>query len=310
MNSFPTDNSADLPRTHIVFRPMAGIEGFRQVRDPAGRLMVSAYPCTLAKGLAPVFEGMPGCYILSDHTKVYIGESKDMGQRGGQHAADSSKDFAREAYLIHAQPPYSLDRPARLYLQHRLIDLAEDAGLIAVSNVAIAQMLPWSDDERATYEHFVADALRLLFDAGCRAFNSNCASQLPPQSVPVTGAGSNEEQEFEINVPIAPPPGGELDLAYCGLFARGYWDAKGFVVMAGAEVRNRINASTRDNIGKLRRKLDAARVLARIPGLQDRQRLQVAVRFFSAAVAAKVVTGSHVAGTKWVRPSYAQPVAD
>jgi hypothetical protein len=41
-------------------------------------------------------------------------------------------------------------------------------------------------------------------------------------------------------------------------------------------------------------------VLACIPGLKDRQRLTVSVWFPSPAIAAKVVTGAHVAGSKWV----------
>jgi hypothetical protein len=311
MSLFPNDSSAHLPRTYTIFRPMAGIEGLRQVRDPAGRLMVSAYPYALAKGLAPIFAGVAGCYILSDHSKAYIGESKDMEQRGAQHAADPSKDFAREVYLIHAQDAVSLDRSARLFLQHRLIVLAEDARLVAVNNVASAQMLPWSDEERATYDRFVADALRLLFDAGCRAFHSNFASQLPPQSVVAPDVTCSEEEEkLEINVPAAPPHGEEVELCYCGLFARGFYDEKGFVVMAGAELRNRINESTRNNISELRRELVDAEVLGRIPGLHDRSRLLVSVRFFSAAVAAKVLTGAHVAATKWVRASSSQPSAD
>ena len=309
MNLLP-DDSAHLARTHVIFRPMAGIESLRQVRDPAGRLMVSVYPYSLAKGLAPVFTGVAGCYILSDNARVYIGETKDIGQRGIQHAADPSKDFAREVYLIHAQHPFPLDHSARLYLQSRLIELAEDAALVGVSNVASAQMLAWSDEKRATYDHFVLDALYLLFDAGCRVFNSSLASQLPLQSVGLTEVTPGQEEKLDINVHTAPPPGEELELAYCGLFARGYHCEKGFVVMAGAELRNRINESTRNNISVLRRKLEDAQVLARISSQPDRSRLLVSVRFFSAAVAAKVVTGSHVAGTKWVRPSYTQSVAN
>ncbi len=306
MNSF-IDISAQLPRALSIYRPLPGVDGFRQVRDPVSRLMVSVFPFASARSLAPILDGVAACYILSDQVKVYIGETKDIGQRGCQHASDPSKNFAREVHVIHGQHPFALDRSARLYLQHRLIELAEDAGLVAVCNVASAQMLPWSDEERATCEHFVADALRLLFDAGCRAFHSNFASLLPPQSTPETNARAGQQQ-LELDVPIVIPPDGELDLAYCGLFARGFWDDKGFVVLPGAELRNRINDSTRDNISDFRDRLAAAQAVAPIRGLKDRARLQMSMRVESAAVAAKIVTGAHVAGTKWV--PYTRPTTD
>jgi hypothetical protein len=34
----------------------------------------------------------------------------------------------------------------------------------------------------------------------------------------------------------------------------------------------------------------------------------VAVRFPSAAIAAKVITGAHVDSSKWVQPRYPQPI--
>jgi hypothetical protein len=73
-------------------------------------------------------------------------------------------------------------------------------------------------------------------------------------------------------------------------------------------MRSIVNPSVRQNIKHLRLKLLAAQALAAIPGVQDRKRLRVAVRFFSAAVAAKALTGAHVAATKWVRPRYPQPL--
>lgn len=308
MNSVSHDNTAYLPTAHTIFRPMGGVATLREIRDRSGRLMVSAFPCSLIKGLAPIFSGVAACYLLADDKRVYVGESLKMDQRLIQHAADPSKGFAREIYVVHGQAPFGLDRSALLYMQHRVLELVDDAGLVAVTNSAHAQLLPWSDPDRAVFERFVRDSQRLLFDAGCRIIDSNFASQLPPELLAERGASPEEEEELEINVPTAPPRGGELELNYCGLFARGYWTyPKGFVVMAGAEMRKLMNESTRKNITKLREKLEAVHALAPIAGVDDRSRLQVSVRFFSAAVAAKVVTGAHVAATKWVRPSYPEP---
>lgn len=71
MNSNVNSNdiSAQLPRTYTIFRPMDLIEGLREVRDPVGRLMVSAFPATMVKGLAPVFAAVPACYLLVDHMR-------------------------------------------------------------------------------------------------------------------------------------------------------------------------------------------------------------------------------------------------
>jgi hypothetical protein len=50
----------------------------------------------------------------------------------------------------------------------------------------------------------VAQGRRLLFDAGCGAFNSNCASLLPLGSE--TGNNPHEDEAVDINVPIATHP--------------------------------------------------------------------------------------------------------
>ena len=161
-----------------VCRPMGSIEGPRAIRDPVGRLIVSACPFAIVKKLSTVRERLAGCYILADHATAYIGESEMIGRRFSEHAGDPSMGFALEAYVIHAQQPEALSRRALLYLQHRLTDIAKKAGLVEVSNNASPQAFQWSDEERAIYEHFVGDSLRLLFDAGCRVFHSNFVSQL------------------------------------------------------------------------------------------------------------------------------------
>ena len=58
-----------------------------------------------------------------------------------------------------------------------------------------------------------------------------------------------------------------------------------------------------------RAELAAAQALTPIPGVQDRQRLRVAVWFPApAAIAAKTVTGAHVDSSKWQAPRYPQPM--
>jgi hypothetical protein len=105
-----------------------------------------------------------------------------------------------------------------------------------------------------------------------------------------------------------PPLGSELELAYGDLWARGFPTSEGFVVMAGSEVRSAVNPSAPQIVETRRDELIAAQALIAIPGLSDRQRLCVAVRFASAAIAAKVVTGAHVDSSKWQPPRDPRPI--
>ncbi|OKO86822.1 hypothetical protein [Bradyrhizobium sp. AS23.2] len=162
-------------------------------------------------------------------------------------------------------------------------------------------------------ERLVTDGRRLLFDAGCRILNGNLASQLPAQAAIQAAIDDNQDvdEAVEIELPITLPPEGEptLELDYCGIWARGYHGHEGFVVTAGSEVRNVQTPSLRKNIKRLRADLLGRGVVVPIAGVKNRLRFQVAWPFFSAAVAAKFVTGAHVAATKWVRPRTLAPIA-
>jgi len=79
------------------------------------------------------------------------------------------------------------------------------------------------------------------------------------------------------------------------------------VVTAGSEVRTLINNSVNPILYTRRHDLAAAGALAEIPGLSDRMRLTVSVWFPSSAIAAKVVTGAHVASNKWTALRNPQP---
>ena len=112
---------------------------------------------------------------------------------------------------------------------------------------------------------------------------------------------------MEIDVIGVAPISGQLELSYTGLWARGYESQRGFVVLAGSEVRAVINNSAWDWVDEDRSKLREAGALMTIPGLVDRERLCVAVEFDSASSAAKVVTGSRDA-FRWVAPRLSKPM--
>lgn len=295
------------PCTHTIYRPFGGVEGYRQIHDPAGRLVVTAFPLAMARSLAATCNLWSACYVIVGRDEAYIGESNRAVRCVAEHAADSSNVFGAEAYLLHAQEPHTLPWSARLRLAHRLNELAKQVGLVTLANTVEPRGLPCLVEQAAAMERLVADGRCLLFDAGCRIFNANVVGELPAE---VESDDNQDVNEIvEIGLPIAPPPEGELEFDYCGIWARGYHDQEGFVVRSGSEVRNVETPSLRKNIKKLRADLLAMGVVVPIAGIKDRLRFQVDWHFFSAAVAAKFVAGAHVSGTKWVRPRTPWPIA-
>lgn len=196
-----------------------------------------------------------------------------------------------------------------MYLQYRLTRAADEAGLVQLQKGANARVLDLPDWRRAPLDRIVDDTLRLLFDAGCRFFNTNCptplgASASPDETVkPESDCDESTETDdgsrMEIGIVATPTGAPEFQLAYVDLWARGYEEADGFVVTAGSEIRTLVDLSVNPILHKRRAELEAAGVLAEIPGLSDRKRLMTAVWFPSRAIAAKVVTGAHVSGNKW-----------
>lgn len=295
------------PCTHTVYRPFGGVEGYRQISDPAGRLAVTTFPMEMARRLSAGFDQWSACYLLTGGGRVYIGQSPCAMKSISEHAVNPAKAFASEVFLIHAQEePRTTDWSTRLYLEHRLSELAREAGLVRLANTVEPRVLPWRLEQTATLELLATQARRLLFDAGCRVVDGNLPSQSTAQG---KGDDSDDAEEAaEIGSPMAPPLEGELEFDYCGIWARGRHDHEGFVVKAGSELRAMETLSLRKNIKRLRADLLARGVVVPIAGVTDRLRFQVDWCFFSAAVAAKFVAGAHVAGTKWVLPRNAPPI--
>lgn len=297
--------------SRTIYRPFGGISGLREVHDHVGRLKVSAFPIAMIPALAPVKAPVPACYILVSHDMAYLGETGNVGRRLSEHQADPSKGFAREVYVISGYETGWFDKFAAIYLQERLTGMAEQAGLVEIVKGASPRVLDLPNCRRASFDRFVEDSAELLFDAGCRVLRSSFASVNQPLSVsgsPETAPVTDEGGQMQIGVMSSPVPGSEFELSYCELWARGYPADDGFVVMAGSEVRALVNASVNPILHTRRAELAAAGALAPISGIHDRLRLCVAVWFPSAAVAAKVVTGAHVASCTWISPRYPQPM--
>jgi hypothetical protein len=302
---------------HVFFYG-SGIAGIREVFDEASRIAVTAFPMTMVKNIVIAKASVAACYLLADHERVYIGETGNVGRRLSEHATDPSKSFAREAYVISGGGNAAFDKTAALYLQHRLTCAAEAAGLVQVQRGSSATLLDLPAWRCAPLDRIVQDGKRVLYDAGCRAFDSSCASQHPthkalPNSLGMTEADAEERPEaddsgqMEIGVAATPHDAMEFQFSYGDVWGRGYAANDGFVVMAGSEVRTLINASVNPILHTRRAALDEAAVLADIPGILDRKRLLVSVWFPSMAIAAKVLAGAHVASTKWAAVRDARP---
>lgn len=295
-----------LSRTTIVYRPIGGIEGYREVRDRTTSIIVLCFPYVAGRELPK--PAKPACYIFANAEAAYIGETNDFDRRFGQHVRDPSKAFAREVYVVTGAGNESrlwFNSTAVKYFQYQLNNLAEQAALVELIK-GVNPTLPEIDEcERATLDILVQHSLALLFDAGCRIFRSNCAKQLRTSTADVDTAGP--VGPMEIDVVAIPPVGGELALAYGDLWARGYHNELGFVVMAGSEVRANVNPSAWDWIDEERNRLTTAGALLDMPGLPDRKRLCVAVQFDSPSSAAKVVTGSRDA-CRWITPRFPRPM--
>jgi hypothetical protein len=293
--------------TNNIHRPLGGIAGFRNIRDEVGRLGVAVFPVAMVKDMSMRRSSVSACYMLLDHATVFIGETSNVGRKLTDHVTDPTKAFAREVYVVYGLKREWFCKIAASYLRYRLTKMAEHANLVEVID-ANPQVPVISDNRRPSLDRYVEQTEIMFFDAGCRVFRSNFASQRRT-SVKVDAVGPDETGPIQIGVIARPPIGSELALSYGDLWARGFsTDDDGFVVMAGSEVRCEVNPSAPPVVERLRCELATAEALVAIPRVETRQRLCVAVRFPSAAIAAKVITGAHVDSSKWGAPRYPQPI--
>lgn len=284
---------------------MGGTDGYRIVSDRASRVVVHAFPLADLAAVASAGLLSGGCaYVLAGGGMAYLGESGRPLRRLAEHAADSAKSFATEAFVVAGCDGAAFDKGLGLDFQFRLTRQAVEAGSVAVAKGAnpVRPDLPAAD--RSTHDRIYADALRLLHDAGCAIF----APKDPPVAVPAAPdphapSGSEAAEAIDaddagpmaIGVSTGATDGESFELRYCNLWARGYRSGGRFVVAAGSEVRTATNGSVDAVTRKRRDELFRAGVLEGIPGVSDRRRLTVAVAFATESIAAKITCGAHTA---------------
>jgi hypothetical protein len=287
--------------TTIVHRPLGGVDGYRLIVDRATRAVVHTFPMTDlgAVAAAGVVRG-PGAYALTDGRTAYIGESGNPLNRFVRHLADPAKKYARNAYLVTGCDGSPFDKMLALDFQYRLTNSAIEAGVAVVAKGCSPVKPELSEADRSTHDRIYRDALRMLFDGGCRIFR--------PADLDTTGAfepiqdasceDAADSGPMSIGVTTTPIGTQEFEMRFDGLWARAYWSGDRFIVAAGSEVRSMTNGSVNAITRARRDDLFGAGVLSDIPGVDARRRLTVAVAFPSASIAAKTICGAHTAG-RW-----------
>jgi predicted GIY-YIG superfamily endonuclease len=178
MSAFIHPPAARTSYSSIIHREPGSITGLRKIFDRITRLSVWTFPFSMIDEFAPRLMAVPAAYILADHRSIYVGESHNVGRRLLEHSTDNSKLFAREVFVISAFDTEWFDKASAIQLQHRLTHLAKASGLVELRLGANPQDIALSSWLLGTNDGMFDAAPRLLFDAGCRAFHSNCDSQL------------------------------------------------------------------------------------------------------------------------------------
>jgi hypothetical protein len=283
--------------TTILHRPFGGVVGYRKLTDRASRVCVHTFPITMVQPVVAAGHLLtPGAYALVGNGIAYFGESGKPGRRISEHAADPLKAFARDVFVVTGCDGCAFEKALVLDLQYRLTNFAIAARVVTVMKGVNPQNPDLTDAERSTHDRIFGDALRLLFDAGCRIFHSTSdPAEYKEPEAPAADEVTDiaDTGPMEIGVTTTPLGAEEFELVYGDVWARGYWSGSHFIVAAGSEVRTQTNGSVNAITRSRRDELFNAGVLSGIPGVDDRRRLIAAVAFPSMSIAAKVVCGAH-----------------
>jgi hypothetical protein len=180
----------------------------------------------------------PGIYILvgenEDSTlpRIYIGQADPLHRRLSQHYAQ--KDFWSWGVCFTSRDQ-SLNRAHVIYLEDRLIDLAQEAKQATLENDTGSPSAQLSEPDQADAESFLQDMLSIFPLVGLSAFERpKRDSQLPKK---------------------------KLFISSKGIKAEGMEDTKGFVVKAGSRAAGDEAASIHQYMMTMRRDLVDQRIL-------------------------------------------------
>lgn len=275
--------------------------GLREITDPSIRLVVYAFPF---QAIHDVVHGSSlerlGFYLLTSRERVYVGEGL-LASRLREHAVAADKQFAAEVFAVSALESDMIDKQTVRFCERKLFELARDRRHVHVVNEVTPPGAAVSHWQSAMIERMLDAAYRLLFDAGCRVFETTESGGRAPEPSLVTVAGTDIDLAVvELSSFVVPEGAVEYRLTYNELLlVRGYDVGGGFVVGAGSDMRRQLNASANPIIGRRRVRLIETGAVVESPSRSGRFQFRVPVWFPSPATAAQVVTGAHVNATHW-----------
>lgn len=216
---------------------------------------------------------VPGVYILLGEDpdgafdeQVYVGQAERIITRLGQHIADPAKDFWTRT-VVFTSKDLALNRADILYLEHRLLELAEAARSVRISNTKRTTAPTVSAMDRAKAEGYLAELLGVLPVIGVNAFEV------------VTARQSAGAVRYHLSGPNAAGDGEDR--------------AEGFVVFKGSTGRIAETASLSQPFVALRKKLVAQGLLVERDGVYV---LTEDHAFRSPSTAAMVLLGRNANG--------------
>src|SRR5665213_634690 len=104
MSAYNEDKEAAAPRASVVFRPKGPVSSIRIVSDDSAVLTITAFDFRDAPASAALCGlAMPAGYMIvgdAANPLVYVGETDKFTRRSQEHAADASKGFGREVFVV------------------------------------------------------------------------------------------------------------------------------------------------------------------------------------------------------------------
>ena len=201
----------------------------------------------------------PGVYVLvgddpegTHDLRIYVGQGEDVHKRLGDHVRDDAKEFWNET-IVFVSSSGTLNRAHVVYLESKLIELAQVARRVSVANSNRPTLPSLSLADRAEADGFLREMLAIYPVLGLTAFEK-------PVAAPTS------HRRYYLNGP---------DTA-----AEGEDRSDGFLVMAGgngADRGRRLVRSVHQGAGSTHRRRDTRRGRWRLPARRGHA-VQVAER--------------------------------
>ena len=280
--------------------------GARRADAIGSQIIVDAGPVDAIDRIAETgtFTGKTVTYVVAgtDPTKrfdeVYVGSGSSKSRLPYQvgKSGVGGTFAARQVYVLHARDPRIADTAAR-YLEAYLLETGFALG-VRLTNRMAAIAPDVGDDHLIDFEQMAQEAHLLLQAAGCTIFEGPGAANY----------GNEEDMPLRDGYCViaandyAPPDGAQLlRLDRTNLDCEGYRLGDHFIVRPGSQFKIKPGTGgLRPANIRRRAALQSRDILEDDPAKADRKRLTTWVKFASAEIAARVMSGCHSTVVSWV----------